>query len=116
MPLARNLGILALIALAITVLPGGDEATDTVLLALQMLFLASLAYFVWRSHKENPFFDSSLSEQWRAVHWGAIGMLAFLVAGADEMFGTGAGTLLWLGLLIGSVFALVRVFQESRAY
>ena len=116
MQMARNLAILAVIALAITVLPGGDDATDTVLTAIQMLFLASLAYFVWRAYKENPMLIDSLSERWRAVAWGAIGILAFLVAGTDEMFNSGAGTLLWLALLIGSVFALVRVVQEARSY
>ena len=116
MQFARNIAILAAIALAVTVLPGGDDAANTVVTALQMLFLASLAWFVWMSHKQNPLMVASLSEGWRAVHWGAIGVLAFLVAGTDEMFNTGAGTLLWLALLIGSVFALVRVFQEAQSY
>ncbi len=113
---ARNLGILALIALVLTVVPGGAEATDTVLTALSMVFLASLAYFIWRAHKENAMTLDSLTESWRAVHWGALGMLAFLVAGSDEMFGTGAATLAWIGLFVLSIFALVRVFQESRTY
>lgn len=116
MLLARNFAIIALIALLLTVLPGGGDATNTVLLALSMCFLASLAYFVWRAHKENPMMIDSLSEGWRAMHWAAIGTLAFLVAGIDEMFDSGAGTLLWIALFAGSIFALVRVFQEARSY
>jgi membrane protease YdiL (CAAX protease family) len=116
MLIVRNLAILAVIALAVTVLPGGKDATDTVLTAIQMLFLASLAYFAWYAHKENPMAVASLSERWRAVHWGALGVLAFLVAGSDEMFNTGAGTLLWLALLVGSILALLRGFQEANSY
>ena len=116
MRMARNLGILAVIALAITVLPGGDNATSTALTALTMAFLASFAYAIWRGHKENPMMFAALSEGWRAVHWGALGVLAFVVAGTDEMFATGAGTLLWLALLIGSVLALLRVYQEAVSY
>lgn len=116
MPLARNFAILALIALALTVLPGGGEVTTTVLTALTMAFLASLAWFVWQSLRENQFTVNALTEGWRALLFAAIGVLAFLVAGADEMFSSGAGTLGWVGLFVLSIFALVRVFQESRSY
>lgn len=116
MPLARNVGIMALIALGLTVLPGGGVATSTVLGALTMAFLASLAWFVWVAHKENLLTLDALSEGWRALHFAAIGMLVFLVAGADEMFATGVGTLAWIGLFGLSLFALFRVLQESRAY
>jgi hypothetical protein len=116
MLLARNLAILAVIALALTVLPGADEATDAVLTAIQMLFLASLAYFVWRAYKERPMMLDSLSEGWRAAQWGALGVLAFIVAGTDEMFSSGAGTLLWIAMVVGSVFTLVRAYQESQTY
>lgn len=116
MQLARNIGILALVALAVTVLPGGNTATSTVLGALTMAFLASLAWFVWVSHRENQMTIDALTDGWRALLYGAIGLLVFLVAGADEMFATGAGTLAWIGLFGLSIFALLRVFQESRAY
>ena len=116
MQLARNIGILALIALAVTVLPGGDTATSTVLGALTMAFLAALAWFVWVAHRENQMTIDALTESWRALLYGALGLLVFLVAGADEMFATGAGTLGWIALFGLSIFALLRVFQESRTY
>jgi hypothetical protein len=116
MRLARNFAVIAAIALLLTVLPGGGKVTSTILTALTLAFLGSLAWFVYRAHLDNALTLDSLSEGWRALHFAAIGLLVFLVAGADEMLASGAGTLAWIALLALSVFALVRVFQESRAY
>ena len=39
-----------------------------------------------------------------------------MIAGADELTGTGAGLLVWLGVIGLAVFLIVRVWQEARSY
>ena len=117
MQLARNLGIVAIIALGLTVLPGGNAATDTALAALSMAFLATIGWFAYRLHRENGLAIATLSEGWRATLYGALGIIALLIAGADELFGTGLGTLAWIAFLALAVFMLVSVVREmTRGY
>ncbi len=108
--------MIALIALAITVIPGGDNATETVFTALTMGFLVAIAFFVYRLHQENQLSIYTLSDRWRAVLYGAIGGLALMVAGADEMLETGLGTLAWIAVIALSIYGLVLVYREARSY
>lgn len=114
--IARNVAIVAAIALAVTLIPGGDNATDTVFTVLSMAFLATIGWFVYRLHRENQFTIDALSDRWRAVLYGALGMIALMIAGADELWDTGGGTLAWIALMALSVFGLVRVYQETTSY
>ena len=112
----RNIAIILLIALVLTVVPGGSATTDAILTAITMAFLAGIGWFVYVGHRENPAMVSSLSDGWRAVHWGAIGLIAFLIAGYTQMWDTGAGTLLWIGLLVLAVAGLFQAFRQSQTY
>ncbi len=116
MQFARNLGIVALIALGITVLPGGGTAADTVLTAISMGFLAAIGLFAYRLHRENGFTLMTLSDGWKAILYGSLGLIALMIAGADEMFDTGLGTLAWIAFVALAVFGLFSVFRESRGY
>lgn len=116
MQIARNVGIIALIALVITVTPGGDNATDTLLTAFTMAFLVAIGFFVYRMLIENQFSVMALNDGWRAILYGSLGLIALMIAGASELFDTGAGTLAWIGFMVLAVFGLVRVFREATSY
>jgi len=109
------MAIVALVALALTVLPGGGTVTDTVLTALSMGFLATLGWFAYRTHRDNGLAIMSLTDGWRAVLYGSLGLVALLIAGADEMFDSGGGTLLWIAGIALAVFGLVSVVREARS-
>ncbi len=113
---ARNIAIVAVIAVAVAALPGGGNAANLVLTALTMGFLAALAFFVWRLYMENQLTISTLSDARRGILYGAVGVIGLLIAGADEMFGTGGGTVAWIGLLIASVLAIAWVWREATTY
>jgi hypothetical protein len=112
----QNIAIIVLIALIITVVPGGGTTRDTVMTAISMAFLAGIGWFVYLAHREYPNMVSSLSEGWRAVHWGSLGVMAFLIAAFSKMWGTGAGTLLWIGLLVLAITGLFQAFRQSQTY
>ena len=92
MQTARNVAIIALLALGVYAIPGGGTAADTALTALTMGFLAAIGFFVYRLYRENQLTLMTLTDARRAVLYGAFGVVALMVAGTDELLSSGAGT------------------------
>ncbi len=59
---------------------------------------------------------ATLSDGRRAIFYGAFGLLVLLIAGADKLFSSGGGTVLWIVLLVGSVLAIYRIWTEANTY
>jgi hypothetical protein len=113
---ARNIAIIAVLALGVAFVPGGGAAADTVLAALFMAFLAALGFLVYRLYMENQLTLATLADGRRALLYGAVGAIALMLAGTDELLDTGGGTLLWIGVLAISVFAIISVWREATTY
>ncbi|HEU4393120.1 MAG TPA: hypothetical protein VFR04_05715 [Solirubrobacterales bacterium] len=113
---ARNVAIVMVLALGVAFAPGGGNLADAVFTALTMGFLAGISWFVYTLSRQNQLTLAALSDGWRAILYGAIGMLVLLVAGSDKLFATGGGTLLWILLLGASVAAIWRVWVEASTY
>jgi hypothetical protein len=114
---SRNVAIIALLALAITVLPGGDAAADTALAALQIAFLAAIAWFAYRIYREQQLTLATLTDGQRGLLFGALGVIALLIAGYDEFRSWGGGGVLaWIALLAGSVAAIFLVWRQATSY
>jgi hypothetical protein len=111
----RNVLIIALLALAITVLPGGGNFTTGLLTALSLVFLAAIGFFVARIWTSTEFTRDVMTDRQRYVFYGALGVLALMVAGTDELFASGPGTLLWIAAVGGSIWALVATWREASA-
>jgi hypothetical protein len=113
---ARNVAIIAVLALGVAFVPGGGAAADTVLATLFMGFLAALGFLVYRLYMENQLTLATLTDGRRAVLYGAVGAIALMLAGTDELFDTGGGTLLWIAVLALSVVAIITVWREATTY
>jgi hypothetical protein len=113
---ARNLAIVMLLALGVAFLPGGGNVAEAVLTALTMGLLAGIAWMVYTLSRENQLTLATLSDRRRAILYGAVGMVALLIAGSDKLFATGGGTLLWIVLLAASVAAIWKVWMEASTY
>lgn len=112
----RNVAIIALLALAVTALPGGGDVAEAVVTALVIAFLAAIAFAVHRMFRENQFGFLALSDRWRAATIVAIGAVVLMIVGADELLASGLGLFLWLAVIGGAIFTLVRAWGESRSY
>jgi hypothetical protein len=112
----RNVAIIMVLALGVAFLPGGGNLADAVWTALTMGLLAGIAWMVYTLSRENQLTLATLSDKRRAILYGAIGMLALLIAGTDKLFSTGGGTLLWIVLLAASIAAIWRVWMEANTY
>ena len=116
MQTARNIAIIALVALGVAFIPGGEDAADTALTALTLGFLAAIGFLCYRIYREQQLTLATLGDGRKAILFGALGLIALLIAGADELFDTAGGTLAWIVLMVGSVLAIVAVWREATSY
>ena len=112
----RNVAIILALAGAVAFLPGGGNAAEAVLTAITMIFLALIAWTIYVLSRQNELTLATLSDSRRAILYGALGLLALLVAGSDELFSSGGGTLAWILLLAAAVAAIWRVWIEANSY
>jgi hypothetical protein len=112
---ARNVAIIMLLALLVAFLPGGGNLADALLTALTMGLLAGVAWMIYTLSRENQLTLATLKDSHRAVLYGAVGLVALLIAGSDKMFDTGGGTLLWILLLVAALGAIWRVWMEANS-
>jgi hypothetical protein len=105
-----------LLALLVAFAPAGGNAADTILTAITMGFLAAIAWTVFVLSRQNQLTLTALSDGRRAILYAAIGLIALLIAGSDEMFSSGGGTLAWILLLGASIAAIWRVWVEANTY
>ena len=113
---ARNLGIIALVALVVVVLPGGSTAANFVLAILSLGFIAAIGLLGYRLYMENKFTLWSMSDQHRALLYGGVAVASAALIGSDRLLNSGLGTILFIALLGGSGFAVYTAWVESRRY
>lgn len=115
MKVARNVAIIMLLALIVAFLPGGGNAAETIITALTMALLAGVAWMVYVLSRDNQLTLATLTDSRRAILYGAVAMIALLIAGTDKLFSSGGGTLLWILLLAASIAAIWRVWMDANS-
>jgi hypothetical protein len=112
----RNAAIVMSLALLVAFAPAGGNAADAILTAITMAFLAAIVWtlFVWS--RQNQLTLAALSDGRRAILYAALGLIALLIAGSDELFSSGGGTLVWIVLLGASIAAIWRIWMEANTY
>jgi hypothetical protein len=111
-----NVAIVLLLALLVAFAPAGGNAADAILTAIAMAFLAAIAWTLFVLSRQNQLTLAALSDGRRAILYGALGLIALLIAGKDELFSSGGGTLAWILLLGASVGAIWRVWSDANTY
>ena len=112
----RNAAIVMLLAVVVAFVPAGGNAADTILTAITMGFLAAIAWTVYVLSRQQQLTLATLSDGRRAILYAALGLIALLIAGSDEMFSSGGGTLAWILLFGASVAAIWKVWTEANTY
>lgn len=112
----RNAAIVMLLALPVAFAPAGGNVADAILTAITMGFLAGIAWTIYVLSRQQQLTLATLSDARRAVLYAALGMIALLIAGSDEMFASGGGTLAWIVLLGGSIAAIWKIWTDANAY
>ena len=113
MKLALEFALVALIALVLTVAPGGGPTLNVMLTLLTITFFAAIAFLGYRMYREHRFTLDSLTDRQRLVLYGSIGLAFLTFTATPLLFDYGAGgALLWIALLAacsyGGYWAIIR--------
>jgi hypothetical protein len=115
--IARNVGIVILVALAVWLVPGGGEGADVVGRALNAIFIVVTVLIVgilYRQYRGEIF---GLGDQWRFALYASVGIALLTVSITGRMFAAGpAGALLWFALVGTSSYVLYVIWQRYRSY
>lgn len=115
--IAGEYAIVALVALAFTVLPGGGPALGVVLALLSIAFFTAIAVLGYRLHRQFRFELDSLTDRQRLVLYGSVGLAFLTFCATDRLFdagGAGVGT--WFALLALCSYGLYWTWTQYRSY
>ena len=113
---ARNVGIIALVALGVALLPGGGDTANFVLGALSLGFLAAIGCLGYRLYIENRVTLWSMSTRHRATLYGGVAGGGATLIATSRLWDSGFGTVMWFVLLGGCGLAIYHAWVESRRY
>jgi len=112
---ARNIAIIMLLALVVAAVPGGGNAADGIFAILTIAFLGILVAIGYLTYRQNRLAYLTLEDRQRMIILGALGAIVLMIAGADELLDSGAGLLVFVGVLGLAIFGIVRVVMDARA-
>jgi hypothetical protein len=110
----RNIAIVLVIAALIVILPGGGTAASVVFAIVRLVFYGSLgwvAMIMYREHKTTLY---GLGDGRRAVLYGAVAVAALVLTATSRLWQTSAGSVAWLLLMAGAVYAVFAVVWSAR--
>ena len=117
MEFAWKLGVIALVALVLTVLPGGGNALDVLLTALTIVFFAAIALLVARMYRQYRLDIETLDDNIRLALYGSLAIAVLTFTGTDRLFNAGGGgVLLWFALLALASYGLFWAWTRYRRY
>jgi hypothetical protein len=117
MEFAWKLGVVALIALVLVVLPGGGSALDVALTLLTIAFFTAIALLGYRLYREHRFELDSLDSRQRLVLYGSVALALLTFTATNRLFDEGGiGVLAWLALLGLCSYGVFWVYSRYRRY
>jgi hypothetical protein len=108
---ARNIAIVALIAAAVVVIPGGGPAVNVILTVIGIAFFAAIALLGYRLYMENRFTLDSLPTRDRTILYVSIAIAMLGFAGANRW-----GVLVFVALLALASYGVFWVIMQQRRY
>jgi len=109
---ARNIAIILAISAAVYFVPGGGTTAAVVGATLGTLIMVVLCWVAVMLYRRFRGDIQLLGNQGQVMLYGAIGAIVIAGAGAQEMFRTPAGVVVWLGLVLGAVYAFIVLWRR----
>ena len=117
MQFAWKLGVVALVALVLVVLPGGGSAVDVALALLSLMVLAAIAFLGYRLYRQYQLDIDTLEANTRLVLYSSIGLAVLTVVATNRLFDVGgAGIIAWFALLALCSYGIYWVWLQYRSY
>ena len=113
---ARNVLIILVIAAIVDIVPGGGTAASVIVQAVSLIFLGALGWILALMYREHRNELYSLGERKRAGLYVAVGVLAVTLTATSRLWGSPAGSVAWLVLVAGTLYAGGAVLWTARRY
>ncbi len=115
MSLLWKFGVIALVALVLTGLPGGDSVLNLMLTALSLVFFTAIAMLGYRLFRQFRMDLEGLPDANRAVLYGSIGLAFLTFCATSRLFDVGGGgVVIWLALLGACSYGVYWVWSQYR--
>jgi hypothetical protein len=112
----RNIIIVLAIAAIVVIVPGGGTGASVLTQAVSLAFLVSLCWFASVMYRQHRITLYSLGDGRRAILYVACGVAAVTLTGTSKLWHTSAGSVAWLVLMAGAVYAAFAVVWAARKY
>ena len=117
MSYAWKFGVVALVALALTALPGGGGALRVALTLLSIAFFTAIAYLGYQLYQRFGFELDSLSDRTRLVLYASVALAFLTFCATNRMFDSGGlGAVAWVALLGICSYGVYWVWTQYRSY
>lgn len=116
LPVARNVGIVVLIALVVAFAPGGGQGADLIARTLHAIFIVMVVLIVGSLYRRYRGEIFGLGDQWRLALYTAVGLAIVTVSITGRMWATGAGALVWIAVIGACSYTLYVIWQRYRSY
>jgi hypothetical protein len=114
---AWKFGLIALVALALEVLPGGGSLLKVLLTALTIAFFAAIAILVARMYRQYRLDIETIASSIRLALYGSLAIAVLTFTATDRLFNSGgAGVLVWVALLALASYGLFWAWTHYRRY
>ena len=108
--------MIVLLAAIVYAVPRGNFALGFLEEAISLAFLAAIAWIGSRLYREHRTELYALGTRRRTVVYVALGVAALSLTAVDRLWASGFGTVIWLVLLGGCVYALYAVYRSMKEY
>jgi membrane protease YdiL (CAAX protease family) len=113
--IARNVGIILVLAAAVAFIPGGGTTAAVAGAVLSTLILVSLVFFAGRLYRDHRLDLEMLGDRWRGLLYGAVAVIVLAMAARPRLQDQGdSGTIVWIALLAGAAYAIYLVWRHHR--
>ena len=117
MQFAWKLGVVAAVALVLTLLPGGGEGLDVVLTALSICFLVAIVFLAARFYGQYRIDLETLEPNLRLALYGSVAAAILTIVATERLFDVGgAGIVAWFALLGLCSYGIYWVWTQYRRY
>ena len=115
MKAVRNVAIIVLLALALTLLPAGSNVAEGILVFLGLVMGLAVVALLIRLWTQTGLQRDTFTDRQRWLIYGSIGAIALMVVGADELLSSGPGTVAWVAIIAVSGWLIFNTWREAQS-
>jgi hypothetical protein len=113
----RNIVVVLALAAVVVYAPGGGTASQIVIQAVSIAFLAAIAWFASIMYRQHHVSLYSLGQSRRVGLYVAAGVAVLTLSATSRLWNAGgAGVLVWFVLIGAAAYTVIAIVWAARSY